>query len=336
MALLNEHEELLSAWRSLSGGEPSNGWRTISIGERRCRAGVRFPDGGEALLVGFNIAPTGASDLPQGRGFSVTRVGEASSGAYEIWLGVVRKPTASLEMFTLMAADILAVVDTGSKADEVRAYYQFLSRIRSWQQFMERPRDRRLSDEEELGLFGELTVVQRMLHAGRSPREVLDYWKGPANGLRDFMGETQDIEVKATVSPNGFPARISSLEQLDDVSGRTIFLAALRFSVQDGGCTLPALVQNVRESIGDEGRVAFERNLLLAGYEDAYEAEYVRGFVAVDERVFMIDEDFPRLSRSAAPLAVRAAKYELDLDLVDATTIEMDELFLVLGGLVPL
>lgn len=157
MALLNEHGELLSAWRSLSRAETGDGWRAISIGSGRCRAGVRFPGNEEALLVGFNMTSPAASELPQGRGFSVARVGEAPSGGFDLWLGVARKPTASLEMFTLMAADVLAAVDTGSNEDELRAYYQFLSRIRSWQQFMERPRDRRLSDEEELGLVGELT-----------------------------------------------------------------------------------------------------------------------------------------------------------------------------------
>lgn len=164
----------------------------------------------------------------------------------------------------------------------------------------------------------------------------MEYWKGPANGLRDFMTETVDLEVKSTVSANGFPARISSLEQLDDVSGRTVCLAAFRFSVQDSGTSLPALIETVRTEIGDYGRAAFERNLLLAGYEEAYAAEYVRSFVPVDERVFMMAEGFPRLSRSGTPLAIRSAKYELDLDLVDATTIELNDMFLALGGPVPL
>lgn len=334
MALLNEHGELLSAWRSLSRAATGDGWRAIAIGSGRCRAGVRFPENEEALLVGFNMASPAASDLPQGRGFSVARVGDAPSGGFDLWLGVARKPTASLEMFTLMATDVLASVNTGSNKDELRAYYQFLSRIRSWQQFMERPRDRRLSDEEELGLVGELTVVRRLLYTGMPAASVMEYWKGPANGLRDFMTETVDLEVKSTVSANGFPARISSLEQLDDVSGRTVCLGAFRFSVQDSGTSLPALIETVRTEIGEDGRTAFERSLLLAGYEDAYAAEYVRSFV--DERVFMMAEGFPRLSRSGTPLAIRSAKYELDLDLVDAATVELDDIFPALGGPVPL
>jgi hypothetical protein len=336
MAQLNEHEELLSAWRSLTSAETGEGWRAIAIGSGRCRAGVKFPGNEEALMVGFNMPFSKASDLPQGRGFAVARVGEARSGGFDLWLGVARKPTASLEMFTLMAADVLAAVNTESKNDELWAYYKFLSRIKSWQQFMERPRDGRLSDEDELGLFGELSVVRLLLKTGLSASSVMEYWKGPANGLRDFMTETFDLEVKSTASANHFPARISSLEQLDDVSGQTVCLAAFRFSIQDSGTNLPALINTVRNEIGWDGRAAFERSLLLAGYEDAFAAEYTRSFVPVDERVFMMTANFPRLSRTMTPLAIRSAEYELDLDLVDAATVELDDIILALGGLKPL
>lgn len=330
MALRNEHEELLAAWRSLGGGQPGDGWHTIRVGAGRCRAGVRFPEGEEALLVGFDLPPPAPEDLPQGRGFSVIRVGETHSAGFDIWLGISRKATASLELFTLMAADLMSAASSGG--GERRTFLQLLSRIESWQHFMERPRDRRLSDEEELGLFGELSVVGRLLEGGMGPATVMEYWKGPANGLRDFMGPGCDIEVKATVSPNGFPARISSLEQLDDVAGRSVFLVALRFSVHDQSRSLPDLVAHIRERIGAEDAVPLERSLLLAGYEDAYAQQYVRGFRQMDERAFRIEEGFPRISRSTAALAIRGAKYELDLDLVDAATVDLDQLILALGS----
>ncbi len=333
MALRSEPEELRSAWKSLSGNADGEGWRAISIGSSRCRAGVRSPGNEEALLVGFNLTATRAANLPQGRGFSVVRVGDAPSGGFDLWLAVSRKSAASLELFTLMAADVLAAVNSVSGDDELRPYQQFHARIRSWQQFMERPRDRRLSDDEEVGLIGELTVFQYLLRAGIFAQTVADSWKGPANGLRDFVVDAMDIEVKATTSTNGFPARISSLEQLDDVSGRTVCLTALRFSVQDGGQTLPEVIDSVRNRIGDNGRVSFERNLLLAGYEDAHAPEYLRGFILVGERNFLISEEFPRLTRSAVPIAIRSADYEIDLDLIEAESVDFDYLISGLGAL---
>jgi len=333
MGRLSEIDELLWTWRSLNRAEIGEGWQVIPIGSGRCRAGVRFPGNEEVLLVGFNIGSSATSDLPQGRGFSVLRVSETKIGDFDVWLGIARKPAANIDFFAIMAADVFASVDKLSKTDEMVTYYRFLSRIRSWQKFMEQPRDRRLSDDEELGLIGELSVVQRLLRKGVSANLVMDFWKGPANGLRDFMTDALDIEVKSTIATNSFPAHISSLEQLDDGGRVEVYLAALRFSVHEVGIRLPVLVDLVRAEIGDAGRVAFERSLVLAGYQDAYAAEYTRSFVLVDERLFLVSEDFPRLSRSHIPLSIRSAEYQLDLELLDTKSLKLDDIIFTLGGM---
>lgn len=336
MAPLSEHQQLESAWRSLRSDGTSEGWRTIAIGKGRFRAGIRFPENEEVLLAGFSIRPPGQSDLPQARGFSVMRVGDEAAGESQVWIGIARTPAASMEMFTIMAADLLeadaAVVDES----ELRAYYSFVSRIRSWQRFMEKPRDRRLSDTEEIGLFGELKVVQRLIRLGRPASEVLKLWKGPTNGLRDFSLGTVDLEVKSTISSNGFPASIGSLEQLDDADDHTIYLLAQRFALDSSGLTLPDLIDEIREVIGEGDDLCFGRSLLMAGYESAFAEEYTRRFIEADIRAYRMDQHFPRLTRSAVPLAVKAAKYDLDLDLVGAPTAELDEIHLALGGPLPL
>lgn len=336
MAPLSEHQELESAWRSLKSDGLKQGWRTIGVGKGRFRAGIRFPESEEALLAGFSIRAPGQSDLPQARGFTVMQVGEEAAGGGQVWIGICRTPAASMEMFTIMAADLLEADADTSYGSEVRAYHSFISRIRSWQQFMERPRDRMLSDAEETGLFGELKVVQLLIRSGRPASEVLQLWKGPTNGLRDFALGAVDLEVKSTISPNGFPARISSLEQLDDADEHTIYLLAQRFALDASGQSLPELIADIQEDVGEENHLSLGRSLLRVGYEGAFADEYVRRFIPVNVRLYRVDQDFPRLTRSAVPLSIKAAKYDLDLDLIDAPTVEMDEILLALGGLLPL
>jgi hypothetical protein len=336
MAPLSEHQQLESAWRSLRSNDTSEGWRTIAIGKGRFRAGIRYPENEEVLLAGFSIRPPGQSDLPQARGFSVSRVGDDAAGDALVWIGIARTPAASMEMFTIMAADLLESDASIGDVSELRAYHSFVSRIRSWQQFMERPRDRKLSESEEIGLFGELKVVQRLIRSGRPASEVLRMWKGPANGLRDFSLGTVDLEVKSTISPNGFPARIASLEQLDDADDRTIYLLAQRFALDASGQSLPELIEEVRQDLGEGDELSFGRSLLMVGYEGAFADEYVRRFIDADVRAYRMDEHFPRLARSAVPLAIKSAKYDLDLDLVGDPTAELDEIYLALGGPLPL
>jgi len=323
MALQSE-TELRAAWRSLSDADAADGWRTIPIRSKRCRAGVRYPNKEEGLLVGFNIPAPSKSDLPQGKGFSITHVEEAK-GEYSIWIGVSRNKSANTEMFILMAADLLATVNL-LKQDELQTYRLFVSRIKSWQQFMERPQLQRLSEEEEIGLVGELTVVEKFIDAGVAPDFIIEIWKGPANGLRDFIAQGLCIEVKSTISTTSFSAQISSLEQLDDLDSQSIYLAALRFCTQQEGRTLPQLVKTIRSKIDEKGQVAFERSLLLAQYQEAFSDQYQKTFMLIEERYFLMTESFPRITRSNTPLEIGSAKYEIEIDLITEPSLEFSDI----------
>ena len=73
-----------------------------------------------------------------------------------------------------------------------------------------------LSQEAEVGLFGEMVVLKALLEAGVPVEVVLNAWQGPLDGLHDFLIGSGAIEVKTTLSTNGFPATVNSLEQLDE------------------------------------------------------------------------------------------------------------------------
>lgn len=333
MALPNERNPLIDAWRSLSEAGGNDGWCVITVHSKRFRAGIRFPDKQEAILFGFNINNQKDLNLPQGNGFSVGHV-ETPLGEFSVWVAVTRNNQASIQMFTLMASDLITSVSV-LKTEEHLIYRQLIARIVSWQQFMERPRRSRLTDEEETGLFSELTFLNKIIDNGISPTLAVDYWKGPANGIRDFISPNVDVEIKATVSRNNFTATISSLDQLDDFGTRCIYLVAYRFINDDGGETLSELINLIRKKIGENGSVPFERNLLLAGYEDISSDLYDRPYTLIDERLLIIDEEFPRIIRSKSPIAIKTAKYEIDINLVDAPEVECIDIVLALGGSAP-
>jgi hypothetical protein len=328
MAPRNDDEHLRAAWQSLSASTAPDGWRVIRIGaSRRAFAGVRFPSAIEGLLIGFNVDLPAAKDLPDGRGFAVEKLAEPATAEFRSWIGLSRRGSAGLDMFALMAADLLETAEShvgNSGDDELRLCQQFIARVRSWQRFMERPADGRLTDDEEVGLFGELSFVVLLLDAGFTPSDVVDIWLGPQNGLRDFMGEGFAVEVKSTVAVNGFPAKIASLEQLDNAQGEDISLVAFRLALQSDGVTLSELVDQLRTLIAGPAQSGFERKLVLAGYSNAHATSYSRKFATADLRSFAVTSGFPRLSRSSIPLAIRDAEYIIDLDLVpvaaDSTT----------------
>jgi hypothetical protein len=315
MARLIDDIEL--AWRSLRDSADASGWRSISIatiGPCALLAGLGFPDKNEALLASFSSSAIPAAEkLPDGQGFAVSRVEPNGDGL--TWLALTRSAHGSLELFAAMVTDVAHAMSAESGADEKRLLRVFLGRIRAWQEFM-RKGAQSLSPESEIGLVGELTLLRAIIDAGLPLSSAIESWVGPLGGVRDFEIGTGSLEVKATLSAVGFPAKIGSLEQLDDSVRHPLFLAGARLRQTDTGQSLPEVVAEMRDVAAGEPeavRLLGER-LIAAGYFDAHAERYVRRFTIADTRVVEVKEGFPRLTPGRVPLGVTRATYEIDLD----------------------
>lgn len=327
--------EIDVAWRALSGMGEEPGWRCIPIstlGTVTLRAGRHFPGNTEALLVGFAQPYSGnSSAFPQGNGFRVECVDLDVDG--KNWLALIRQPTASLELFTLMVEDVSSVLASRGTADEASLFQHFLGRIRAWQSFMKFG-ESALGPEAELGLVGELTCLEHLLANGLPAQIALDAWVGPRDGLQDFEPGAGAIEVKSTLAIAGFPAKIGSLEQLDDSIRQPLFVCGCRYRLGDGGLTLAERVARLGvelERAGAEVR-DFHLALLHAGYLDSHADRYVRKFVDVACEFRLVNEQFPRLTPGTVPTGVRGARYDIDLDQIrgGATTVA-DALSMLMG-----
>jgi len=233
-----------------------------------------------------------------------------------------------------MVADVAHAMDAESSADETRLLRVFLGRIRAWQEFM-RKGAQALSPESEIGLAGELTLLRAIIDAGLPLASAIESWVGPLDGVRDFEMGTGSLEVKATLSAVGFPAKIGSLEQLDDSARQPLFLAGARLRQTDNGQSLPELVADMRDVVAgyaEPVRLLSER-LIAAGYFDAHADRYVRRFALADIRVVEVKDDFPRLTPGSVPLGVTKATYEIDLDKVLGPSIPTADALKKLGAI---
>lgn len=310
-------DEFALGWDALSGDSGVSGWRSIAVapaGPCVLMAARRFPGNEEALLAGFSSArvPT-AEKLPEGRGFEVSRADPHGDG--KTWLALTRKESGSVELFAEMVCDVAGALDGASAEGEDRILRALLSRVRSWQEFM-RKGAQALSPEAELGLVGELLFLAAILDAGVSAQTSLDSWVGPLDGVQDFELGTGAIEVKATLSSQGFPAKVGSLEQLDDSVRSPLFVAGARLSQRGTGRNLPEIAEAVRDKlVGDTGAVSvFADKLLAAGYHEDHADRYPRRFSAEGMRVVKVGEGFPRLTPGNVPYGIRRVIYEIDFD----------------------
>ncbi|MEI7606952.1 MAG: PD-(D/E)XK motif protein [Rhodospirillaceae bacterium] len=332
-------ERLHAAWRALGGETNGEGWRTIPLDvAATCRVlvGRRFPGDEEAVLVGFRFSSSRSPGfLPEGRGFRVERPEGLFHGGTHEWFSISRQVSGSLEMFATMTADVIALLEASSHVGDDRLFQLFVGRIRAWQEFMERGRDGVLGAEAEVGLFGELVILNSLLDIGVPAAVALDCWRGPMDAIQDFEIGPGAIEVKATVATMGFPATIGSLEQLDDSVRQPLFVAGVRLVIDVTGRSLPDLVAAVRHKVRAQidCSALLDSRLLQVGFLDAFSERYVRKFQHVRTRLLQVDAMFPRIVRGLVSPAVTKARYVIDLDLVNSADADLATVLMQLGVL---
>ncbi len=330
-------EEFVAAWASLaSSADSASGWRSIPItpgGSVALHAGRRFPANEEALLARFAATTLPAAEkLPDGQGFAVERVDPQLDG--KTWLALTRRASGSADLFLTMACDVASALDAEVGANEPRALRAFLGRVRAWQEFM-RKGAQPLGPEAEIGLIGELMALSVIIEAGMAAATACEAWVGPLDGLRDFEIGTGSIEVKCALTAIGFPARIGSLDQLDDTVRQPLLVAGIRLRQVADGQSLPDLVETMRDVVrGDaEAERLLSERLVAAGFFDADSDKYSRRFVGAGMRIVEVAEGFPRLTPGRVPAAISRASYEIDLDKAPGVSLGIEESLRKLGAL---
>lgn len=332
-----DKDALKAAWRALAGDKDTDGWSTIHLTSgARCPvlAGRHFPGNEEAILVGFRTTTIPTSEhLPQGKGFSVTRVESRLVDEEHAWISLARQSTGSQEIFLMMADDVISTLSMRPQGSEPELLSIFLGRIRAWQSFMQRDTDAVLGPAAEVGLIGELEIVRALLETPVPASVVLEGWRGPDDGLQDFVFGTGAIEVKTTLTVGEFPAIIGCLNQLDATLVRPLFLAGIRLRLSDSGATLSNKVATLRKMLTSEEAAlgAFNNLLIRAGYLDSMCTRYTRCFEPLSMKMLTIDERFPKLTHSNVSREIRDARYIIDLDLVDGSDVTLQVALQQLG-----
>ena len=337
MDLQNNREDLLAAWKALSGHEPENGWKTIPVfsGNTCCLlAGRHFPGNKEALIAGFNFPNMPPyTQLPQGRGFLVSKIDLDYPEPKRTWISLCRKDEGNPELFARMADDVLHSMSSSDNTRSEFALQNFLTRIKAWQAFMQREGEGTLKPEEEVGLFGELEFLRDLILLGLPASLTVDAWQGPLDGIHDFVLGKGAIEVKSTLALRDFPVTINTLEQLDDSFVSPLFLAGVRLSLNDSGRTLATLIDGIRNQLECDGAAldTFNIKLLHAGYFNNFETKYVRKFLKTELKILLVSDSFPKLTRNNIPNEIKSVKYIIDINNIKEQSLDFNKLLAKLG-----
>ena len=123
----------------------------------------------------------------------------------------------------------------------------------------------RLSEDQEIGLFGELVALDRLID-GVGETEALAAWLGPRAEEHDFVLGEADVEVKTTRSERRIHV-IHGLGQLTPTPGRPLHLMSVQVTgagAAGNGQTLPELIERIRRRLRS-GRTDFDDRLTDCG-----------------------------------------------------------------------
>lgn len=176
-----------------------------------------------------------------------------------------------------------------------------------------------LSSDREVGLFGELTVVDCMVSAVDGAQAV-QAWRGPDGDEHDFDLGCGDLEVKSTLSEKRVHW-IGSLSQLEPTAGRVLWLLSMQLTTGLGeGSTIADLVFKLRSRLMGADLHAFENKLYSAGWRDKYSATARRRFALRSTPLLLpVNEEFPaltqpRVAAAGMPLSrLRELAYSIDV-----------------------
>jgi hypothetical protein len=171
------------------------------------------------------------------------------------------------------------------------------------------------SQQEQLGLLGELLFLRQLLDEGFS--EPVKAWQGPEGARHDFLTSTWGAEVKTSLSISKKTIHVHGKKQLCKQENQVLGLVLFQVERALGGLTIAKNLQYLMQLLG---RQVFETKLRKFFPDGLVQIPSWANDLEVTvhaKSVFHVDEAFPILDLDAIPQVsnrITRLEYQLNLD----------------------
>jgi len=226
------------------------------------------------------------------------------------------KEEAALRQFRIFCEDCIESVEQLQTSNPPAVLTSLASVVENWVELFGSNNKKGLSKSSELGLIGELLVMRNILMASINPSDSVLSWHGPKRHEQDFSFNSSLIEVKCQLASKDKVFSISSLDQLDGISGQ-IYISHVGISPASESSvesfSLPSLVDEMIVALsGDNYTIDTFMGLLeLVGYHHDGEISfdhYVENFM----NIFKVTNGFPKIIKSDVHKAIDKCSYRIN------------------------
>ncbi len=173
-------------------------------------------------------------------------------------------------------------------------------------------KNKSLSREEEQGLYCELLYLETLID--REGESAIRYWTGPQKNKHDFiLSEKEAVEIKSTNNEEQLIIHISNENQLDNSGLDELLLVAYVIEVSNTGENLNGVIDRILTKINDADiYLLFLTDLALVEIDPfVFKSNY--RFAIVKRLTFLVDDVFPKISKSSISTKAFDVKYRLNL-----------------------
>jgi len=200
--------------------------------------------------------------------------------------------------FCVLCDDLVSLLHRAPTRPQ--AILQMFERIGNWKIFMTDQQYGSPSQDEVVGLLGELLALRDTFAPRIGIGRAVEAWRGPAGGTKDFEFGTLAVEVKCSAARRPELIQISSVEQLDHQGFETLVLHYITLRQDpDMGESLSDVVGDISAAIGDDFdiRSRFDNNIMSMGVSPQtleHQISTTRYSLSGTAISFEVREGFPR------------------------------------------
>jgi hypothetical protein len=266
-----------------------------------------------ALVLRVAASALPITRLPRLKGIDLSI--QQPSGDEKASLGIRLLESAHQDIFVRLCEDIMHSAEQA--ISEAEAAARAVTRTWRWHHLLRGGRGL-LTADEQIGLIGELTLLESVFVPQCGPVRAVEAWRGPLGEVQDFSLGSLRVEAKARGPRTAEDIHISSERQLQTPEGGTLFLSVGVFEPGDAssdGQTVTEVALRVRQFIASIDSTALPRyDALLAAAGLELGDDYSPWTWRQKERsTFVVREGFPRLTPDALPRGVTGVRYGVSL-----------------------
>ncbi len=232
-----------------------------------------------------------------------------------IWITLEDK--SNEDIFYSLCLSLNNIIDEANSSRV--GFNMILNHLDRWKMFLSNQSKSILSPHQIRGLLSELYYLKHLLlKSNREASSVISSWQGPEKTSQDFILENKAIEVKSMLGRDRDSVKISSEDQLQDISDKLFLVVYLlqKSEPSEIAFNLNKLVLEIESQLDSISLQEFQNTLNEAGYEPNLEYG-LHNFTIKEYGVYEIKNDFPRITRKDLPEGVRKISYSLELDKIE-------------------